>query len=793
MSEKDFLLEAEELIQKVKNAETDDFLTLLEIADLDPQQDLVGQNLTGLDLSSKEFSGFNFEGADLRKTNFYNANLSNVNLRAANLTEAILSNANLDGAILDEAILTDAKLEGTIFKNVSVNNVVGLTDEHKKILSKRFQLIEKYAVEILNEARKRFGERYILSLEQQINQSLSLKVNTNEVEDILEGKRSDYNLLNALCREFEIDEKKAIKSIDNSNLLTVDQKPHIDIDNSINEICKKITFPFERELRSFTTQPSDEWLKHSFIELDLCLVNFFPSQYPIFEKEELLRENEDDDLDRLGINPLYGEKINAREIIETNNENLFIYGDPGSGKSTFLKWIALECKDRCLLTEYLPIFLEVREFTVESNPAGLLHHLLATFQGWNVDPTDVLRIISAGRGLFILDGIDAQSKLSRARIIRLIKGLLINYDQCRFILSSRLGFDTDINFPTLQKAVLTPFHSNKQIPTFIRKWFDHTEGGEVKARNMLDKLKEPRYKGIGELSRRPVLLQMLCYLFEQYGDFPNKFTNVFRTGIEQLVQQSQFQIESEFENHPKLYRPDIINLLCRIASYFFIYSNGDILFHRLEVERIITEYYSREHPEIANTINPGIIIKAIEQYNGILVRRSSNFCSFSHLTYQEYFVAQHLVNENEQDLVYDYIDNPRWKFVIGLVAELLPQDKTYSFFEGFRYHLDRLINSNKSTTNFVQSITSTSSLAIRTGGASDHFLQVFTRACYVVYAFSLLKSYYDTIYLFSNCLNRSDINTDDYNKFINNMFLIENFSPEEEFPGSNDVYNFWLE
>ena len=38
------------------------------------------------------------------------------------------------------------------------------------------------------------------------------------------------------------------------------------------------------------------------------------------------------------------------------------------------------------------------------------------------------------------------------------------------------------------------------------------------------------------------------------------------------------------------------------------------------------------------------IVRRIEHFNGLLVCWGGTYCSFSHLTYQEYFTAEYLVN-----------------------------------------------------------------------------------------------------------------------------------------------------
>lgn len=99
-----FNQELEELIKSVEGANTTNFSTLAEIADLNLSEDLARVDLSGVNLEN-----VNLNNADLRGTIFRDANLTGADLRNANLTGADLRNANLTGADFSNAILDNAQ------------------------------------------------------------------------------------------------------------------------------------------------------------------------------------------------------------------------------------------------------------------------------------------------------------------------------------------------------------------------------------------------------------------------------------------------------------------------------------------------------------------------------------------------------------------------------------------------------------------------------------------------------------------------------------------------------------
>jgi hypothetical protein len=88
------------LIKSVYQSETDNFLALAKIANLNPLIDFAGGNLVGSNLS-----GINLSGANLHHTNLRGADLTDADLSEANLSYAKLSGADLSGAYLQSANL----------------------------------------------------------------------------------------------------------------------------------------------------------------------------------------------------------------------------------------------------------------------------------------------------------------------------------------------------------------------------------------------------------------------------------------------------------------------------------------------------------------------------------------------------------------------------------------------------------------------------------------------------------------------------------------------------------------
>ena len=121
----------EEHVESVINADTENFIQLIELTGLDIKEDFAALNLTHIDLSKQNLknsnfkysnlSGANLSNTDLSQANFSYANLSGANLSGANLNDADLSCANLNGAKLTDTDLSGANLRGTELKNTGLH------------------------------------------------------------------------------------------------------------------------------------------------------------------------------------------------------------------------------------------------------------------------------------------------------------------------------------------------------------------------------------------------------------------------------------------------------------------------------------------------------------------------------------------------------------------------------------------------------------------------------------------------------------------------------------------------
>ncbi|EKU97175.1 putative NTPase (NACHT family) [Leptolyngbya sp. PCC 7375] len=584
----------------------------------------------------------------------------------------------------------------------------------------------EYREQFLQKARSRFPGRHIKGTWEAVNEILDPdkpRISDDTIRRILtiDGHRGLADKVDAVCSLFGPPWYEAC--IEGNNLS--------DIEDRISEIRKKVEADLFSNTRRLNTQQLNRRLNHDFIELSLIEVTSLPSDYPPVADPNALVDSShltEEDFDRMGINLLRGKKKKIKEVIN-GHHNIFVYGDPGSGKTTCLQWMTLKCCQREALQAVIPVFVGARWFASTTEHETLQEWIEKRFSQWGCTPAERNEILESGQAVFILDGIDEIAVTERERIETEIERLLQNYERCRFIFSSRLGRE----FPFsggFQKVIIAPLQK-AQIRKFVENWFGQPGKDIALADHMLKKLRSKAYRGIRELSQRPILLDLLCVVFESQADLPRRRFEVFRKGID-LMTRKNVSLEEGGSSFKTLRELDVQNILCKIANYFFL--KRKIIFPTLEVESTIQDYYEIAYNRPRSLVPSRLILQGIEQSNGLLVRWADNFCTFSHLTYQEFFTADELVRNNRYQEVYEHIDKARWKFVIGLISECLSYEYIWGFLCGFKFKIDSTISDEPVLLKFLEEVERIAASTVQQLDSNQPHLESYARAWYFVYA-----------------------------------------------------------
>jgi len=382
----------------------------------------------------------------------------------------------------------------------------------------------------------------------------------------------------------------------------------------------------------------------------------------------------------------FNERGKAEDAIEAANRIpcLTILGQPGGGKSTFLRRIGLEAL-ACRATythPVIPVFVELRTLKNlissgqrrrEDPPSmdlieAIRHEFLVcgfprTFADW---------AISEGKLLVLLDGVDEVPEEVLDLVIDEVRDFVDRYHLNRFIISCRTASYNNF-FPRFSDVELADF-DNEQISSFISNWFrSERDQNERTARQFWDKLNEPNHAATLDLARTPLLLVYLCWLYDESQSLPANRSDLYEEALRILLDkwaaEKRIRRDAAFQGLSS--KMEVI-LLQSIAGPAVMADRS--FFTEKELLDGFELFLENVHnaPKMLESTS---LLKAIVEQQGLLVARAHGLYSFSHQTIQEYLAARQFIGQGSvEKIIEDHFFERRWREVFLMISGIGVED-----------------------------------------------------------------------------------------------------------------------
>ncbi|MHC5890557.1 NACHT domain-containing protein [Nostoc sp.] len=393
------------------------------------------------------------------------------------------------------------------------------------------------------------------------------------------------------------------------------------------------------------------------------------------------------EFDRFGLGEADQNQIPGTHAVKTYSK-LRVLGKPGVGKTTFLQYLAIQCNQGAFAGNQVPIFITLRNFAQESkitSEFSLLKYIRQEFHTSRIsDPSVIETLLSTGRVLLLLDGMDEVLNQQSNAVLSEIRRFSEKYHKNQFVATCRTAVQKLI-LRGFTDVEIAPFTS-EQIRAFAQKWFvafpnTNTQDGLAQSIQFIQKLELDENWEFRQLVVTPLFLHLACWLFHGQEKFPTKRTDFYKQGLDLVLGKWD---EARGIERDDVYRgfllPQKLKLLSQIAAATF--EQGQYFFEQRIVEKYIGEYIqSLTNASIdaeSLQIESEAALKAIEAQHGLLAERARGIFSFSYLAFQEYLtarkiVASHNLQAFEQALggLVSHITDPHWREIFLLTATML--------------------------------------------------------------------------------------------------------------------------
>ena len=407
---------------------------------------------------------------------------------------------------------------------------------------------------------------------------------------------------------------------------------------------------------------------------------------------------------------------------------LVLLGDPGSGKSTFVDFVAFclagealgrDDANLDLLTaplpddndedrdqrqpwdhgEMLPVRIVLRDFAARGLPPSgrraTAEHLWRFICGelknaalGDYAPELKTELLEKG-GLLLLDGLDEvpEAEQRREQLKQAGEDFVGTFGRCRVLVTSRTyAYQKQAwQLKGFSESILAPF-SEGQIRRFVDRWYAHIASlrgmNHEDAQGRAEQLKRAILGGsrLEALAERPLLLTLIASLHAwRGGSLPERREQLYADTMDLLLDWWESPKTARDEQGQVLvFQPglaewlkvdrDRVRLLLNELAYQAHSSQPDLVGTGdiAEANLVSGLMGISENPDV----KPARLVEYLSQRAGLLLPRGVGVYTFPHRTFQEYLAACYLTDYDYPDRLAELArsDANRWREVVLLAG-----------------------------------------------------------------------------------------------------------------------------
>ncbi|MFI7387273.1 NACHT domain-containing protein [Streptomyces sp. NPDC049813] len=365
-------------------------------------------------------------------------------------------------------------------------------------------------------------------------------------------------------------------------------------------------------------------------------------------------------------------------------------GEAGAGKTTLVWWLASHAACGALrpelaaLNDLVPFVVPMRSLstlgTAFPGPGELPNVAELPVDG--IPPGWARRVLEAGRGLLLVDGIDEVPPRDRDDARRKLSELLAMYPHNRCLVTvrplaveeswlSREGFD---------ELRLLPMQ-DEDILAFSRAWHAaariecdgfrdaHRATSELHALTALEQALEQellRNRTLLNLTRTPLLCAVVCALHRRRrGLLPTSRWSLYTAALSMLLGGRDAQRRVNAPEGINLGVEENKQLLQRIAAWL---ARGGAVEFTHDQARHQIELAMAGMPQVQQQGTPDAVLTHLLNRSGLLQERNEKIIQFIHRTFQDYLAAKELQECDSLAELLRHAGDEQWQDIVLLAV-----------------------------------------------------------------------------------------------------------------------------
>ena len=355
----------------------------------------------------------------------------------------------------------------------------------------------------------------------------------------------------------------------------------------------------------------------------------------------------------------------------------------------------------------LPVLFRIADFAerlAQEPDLSLVEYLKQFYRQWESDRDRgngdavadlLLNKMAAGDCLVLMDGLDEVfDRANRVQVVQQIDRLVKEYSENKFVITSRIaGYQEASLGSRFRELTITPM-GNSQIKEFLKRWCLaieeaqrpeadvslHERDAEREARGILQAIETK--PGVSRFATNPLLLTILALIHRNGTQMPQRRVELYQLATKTLIEDWQLGRNIAYgvkQKQLSLVEEEVTALLAPLAFQMHEEKPSGLVTQG-EVEAWLTpkmaDLQGVEEPEAVELVRQ--FLRKVRETTGLFVERAPAVYGFMHLTFEEYYAARYIADNEIADIlkiINTYRYQARWNEPLLLALGYLSADR----------------------------------------------------------------------------------------------------------------------